>query len=173
MPVITLLNSEKISLSSKALQVARPSGLSMPHWVSRLATMARRPSFISSKDDAMNNCSHLDEMFVSTTKTVTQESSKKKDFLGNFSQHGGGGSQSPNFISTVQKNIIKTSKSGENSRNPVFSFGGFTHLLRSLPSLPQLETVVNSAMMPLPRSMMVRSASRLGRVSFTTARVRR
>ena len=65
--------------------------------------MVRKPRSMTSKDDAMNNCSHLDEMFVSTTKTVTQESSKKKDFWGNFSQHGGGGSQSPNFISTVQK----------------------------------------------------------------------
>ena len=72
MPVITLLNSEKISLSSKALQVARPSGLSMPRWVSRTATMVRKPRSMTSKDDAMNNCSHLDEMFVSTTKTVTQ-----------------------------------------------------------------------------------------------------
>ena len=72
--------------------------------------MVRKPRSMTSKDDAMNNCSHLDEMFVSTTKTVTQESSKKKDFWGNFSQHGGGGSQSPNFISTVQKKHHKNLK---------------------------------------------------------------
>ena len=46
-----------------------------------------------------------------------------------------------------------------------------THLLPSLPSLPQMETVVNSARIPRPSSIIEMSARLLGKASLTVAKV--
>ena len=88
-----------------------------------MATIATRPRSMTSKEVAMNNCSHLKGLMV-------------------------------------RMKMMKTTMVT-------------TYLLRSLPRQPQLETVVNSARMPRPNSMIVISARLPGKASFTPAKVRR